>query len=148
MNTDPIPVIVADDFERFRRYLCSALLKRPEVQVVGEISDGLEAVQKVQEMQPGLLILDIHLPGLNGIEAARRIRELAPRTKILFVSQEQAVEVMEEAFKAGASGYVVKTDAPMELLIAVDVVLRGDRFASHRFAHLLNGTDMETNLRA
>jgi len=116
--------------------------------VVGEISDGLEAVQKVQEMQPGLLILDIHLPGLNGIEAARRIRELAPRTKILFVSQEQAVEVMEEAFKAGASGYVVKTDAPMELLIAVDVVLRGDRFASHRFAHLLNGTDMETNLRA
>ena len=85
-------------------------------------------------LQPDLILLDIGLPKLDGIEAARRIRELAPRSKILFVSQEHSVEVVQAAFSAGASGYVVKVDVGTELLIAVEAVLRGERFVGSRFA--------------
>src|SRR5271170_4203313 len=83
-----IRVLVVDDYEPFRQFICSTLRKRPELQIVGEVSDGLEAVQKAQELQPDLIVLDIGLPTLNGIEAARRIRSVSPESKILFVSQE------------------------------------------------------------
>jgi len=85
-------------------------------------------------MQPDLILLDIGLPKLNGIEAARRIRELAPQSKILFVSQESSVEVVQTVLTLGASGYVVKMDAGSELLTAVHAVLRGERFVGNRFA--------------
>ena len=94
----------------------------------------MEAIELAQALQPDLILLDIGLPKLNGIEAARRIRELAPQSKILFVSQESSVEVVQAAFSLGASGYVVKMDAGSELLTAVDAVLRGERFVGSRFA--------------
>jgi len=138
----PVRVIVAEDFDRFRRYICSTLLSRSNVHLVSEISDGLEAVQRTQEMQPDLILLDIGLPSLNGIEAARRIRELAPQTKILFVTQEDSPDVVRKAFNAGGLGYVVKIDAASDLLAAVDVVLRGDIFVPGRFAHFMNDTGL------
>jgi DNA-binding NarL/FixJ family response regulator len=83
-----VRVLVVDDYEPFRRFVCSTLRKRPELQIIGEASDGLEAVHKAEDMQPDLIVLDIGLPTLDGIEAARRIRKLSPQSKILFVSQE------------------------------------------------------------
>jgi len=94
----------------------------------------VEAIELAQALQPDLILLDIGLPKLNGIEAVRRIRELAPQSRILFVSQESSVDVVQAAFNLGASGYVVKMDAGSELLTAVDAVLRGERFVGSRFA--------------
>jgi DNA-binding NarL/FixJ family response regulator len=129
-----ICILVVDDFRPWRQYICSILQTQPELRVVAEIADGLEAVQKAQELKPDLILLDIGLPGLNGIEAARRIREVAPQSKILFVSQESSVNVVQAAFRAGASGYVVKMDAGSDLAEAVKAVLRGERFVGRRFA--------------
>jgi DNA-binding NarL/FixJ family response regulator len=134
MATSSIRALVVDDFEPFRRFVCSTLEQIPDLQVIGEALDGLEAVQKAQELNPDLILLDIGLPKLNGIDAARRIRELSPQSKILFVSQESSVDMVQGAFSAGASGYVVKADAGNELLTAVKAVLRGERFVGHRFA--------------
>ena len=92
----PIRVLVVDDYAPFQRFVCSTLEQRPELQIVGKASDGLEAVQKAAELQPDLILLDIGLPTLNGIEAARQIRKLAPHSKILFLSQESSPEVAED----------------------------------------------------
>ena len=127
-------IIVVDDYDPFRRFICSTLRKRPELQIVGEVPDGLEAVQKAEELQPDLIVLDIGLPSLNGIEAARRIRKLSPKSKILFVSQESSADMVQEALASGALGYIVKADAGKELLTAVNAVLRGDRFVGNGFA--------------
>jgi DNA-binding NarL/FixJ family response regulator len=121
---------VVEDFEPFRRFVCSTLGNRTELQIVGEASDGLDAVHKAQELQPGLIVLDIGLPTLNGIEAAQRIRKLAPQSKVLFVSQETSGDVVQTALNTGAEGYVVKADAASELLTAVSTVLRGEKFVS------------------
>jgi DNA-binding NarL/FixJ family response regulator len=123
-----IRVLVVEDFEPFRRFICSTLEKKSELQVVCEVSDGLEAVQKAEELQPDLILLDIGLPTLNGIEAARQIRKLAPEAKIIFVSQESSADVVQEALSLGALGYVVKTHAGSELLAAVDAVLLEKQF--------------------
>jgi DNA-binding NarL/FixJ family response regulator len=125
-----VRVLVVDDYERFRRFVCSTLQKRPELQVIGEASDGLEAVQKAEELKPDLIVLDLGLPILNGIEAARRIRKLSPESKILIVSQEPDADLVQEALRIGALGYVVKTNAGIELLSAVEAVLRGRQYLS------------------
>jgi len=112
---------------------------------VGEVSDGLEAVRKVEELQPDLIVLDIGLPSLNGIEAARRIRKLSPESKILFVSQESSADVVQEALVTGAHGYVVKSHAGSELLPAVKAVLEAKRFISASLAnHFLVATTLST----
>ena len=92
------------------------------MQVVCEVSNGLEAVQKAVELRPDLILLDIGLPGLNGIEAARQIRKLVPESKIIFLTQESSPDVVQEAFKLGAWGYVVKANAASDLLAAVEAV--------------------------
>jgi CheY-like chemotaxis protein len=102
--------------------------------VIGVASDGLEAVQKADELQPDLILLDIGLPSLNGIEVARQIRKLSPKSKILFVSQESCADVVQGALGTGAQGFVFKIDAERELLEAVNAVLRGEQFVSGRFA--------------
>src|ERR1700751_3691499 len=127
-------VLVVEDNEPYRRFICSTLGKRPELHIVCEASDGLEAVQKAEELHPDLILLDIGLPSLNGIETARRIRKLSPESKILFLSQETSADAVREALRLGAHGYVVKTDAKRELLAGVDAVLRGGRFVGRRFS--------------
>jgi DNA-binding NarL/FixJ family response regulator len=127
-------VLVVEDSELYREFICSTLTERPELQIVAQVSDGQRAVLKADELQPDLIVLDVGLPSLNGIEAARRIRELSPESKILFVSQESSADVVQEALGAGARGYIVKTDAGTELVDAVSAVLRGERFVGRRFA--------------
>jgi len=125
---------VVEDSEEFRKFICSTFGERPELQIVGEDTDGLQALQTAAELQPDLILLDIGLPSLNGIEVARQVLKLSPKSKILFVSQESSVDVVREALGTGAHGYVVKIDAGSELLIGVSAVLRGDQYVSRRLA--------------
>jgi DNA-binding NarL/FixJ family response regulator len=134
LGSSPIRVLIVDDNEPFRQFLRSTLQDKLELQTIGEASDGEEAVELAQALQPDLILLDIGLPKVNGIEAARRIRELAPRSKIIFCSQESSVDIVQAAFGAGAAGYVVKMDSGSELLKAVKAVLQGERYAGSRFA--------------
>ena len=108
------------------------------LQVIGEVSDGLQAVHKTAELQPDLILMDIGLPSVNGIEAARQIRKLAPELKIIFLTQESSAGVVQEALSLGAQGYVVKAMAASKLLAAVEAVLAGRTFVS--------GTDASDNL--
>jgi len=123
-----IRVLIVEDFVPFRQFISSRLATRHDLQVICEVSDGLEAVQKAVELKPDLILLDIALPSLNGIEAARRIRKLVPESKIIFLSQESSADLVQEAFSLGARGYVVKTKAGSELLAAVDAVISGKKF--------------------
>jgi CheY-like chemotaxis protein len=130
LETSTVRVLVVDDHEPFRRFACSTLGKMRNLQVIGEASDGLEAVRKAEELRPDLIVLDIGLPSLNGIEAARRIRKLCPECRILFMSQESSADVAQEAFSLGALGYIVKAHAGSELLAAVEAVCQCTRFVS------------------
>jgi DNA-binding NarL/FixJ family response regulator len=125
-----VRVFLVEDFEPFRRFIRTTL-EGTQLQIVAEVSDGLEAVQKAEELQPDLILLDIGLPSLNGIEAARRIRKLAPQSKIVFVSQESSADVIEEALNSGALGYVVKAHAGSDLLAAVEAVRERRMFVSN-----------------
>jgi len=121
---------VVEDYAAFRRVLVSAIQSKAEIQVICEVADGPEAVQKARELQPELILLDIGLPRLNGIEAARQIRNLSPESKILFVSQESSPDIVQAALETGAKGYVVKADVGRELIPALDAVLRGQTYVS------------------
>jgi DNA-binding NarL/FixJ family response regulator len=100
------------------------------LQVIGEEEDGIEAVQRAEALQPDLILLDIGLPGLNGIDAARRMAELAPNARIIFLTQESSPDVVHEALGLGVWGYVVKVQAGKELLVAVEMAMQGRRFVS------------------
>ena len=118
----PVRVLVVDDYEPWRAFVSVAIQKRPDLVIVGEVSDGLEAIQKAPELQPDLILLDVGLPTLNGIEVARRLRRISTGFRILFVSQESSDDVVQEALSTGAQGYVVKTNAN-QLLTAMNAVL-------------------------
>jgi DNA-binding NarL/FixJ family response regulator len=125
-----IRILITDDYADWRRQVRSLLQARPEWQVIAEASDGLEAVQKAQGVKPDLILLDIGLPKLNGIEAARRIQQLSPSSKIIFLSQNNDLEIVRAALSTGARGYVRKTDVKKELIPAMDAVLLGKQFVS------------------
>jgi DNA-binding NarL/FixJ family response regulator len=127
-------VMVVDDFEPWRAFVASELQNESEVQVVCEVADGLKAVESSARVQPDLILLDIGIPTLNGIEAARQIRVRAPMSKILFVTQESSIDLVTEALRLGAWGYLVKSDAESELLPAVKALLQGRRYLSARVA--------------
>ena len=130
-----LKILVVEDFEEFRRFLCSLLQSRAEYQVELAL-DGLEAVQKAEQLQPDLVLMDIGLPNLNGIEAARRIRTLAPSAKLLFVSAESDPDVVSETLSLGA-GYIHKPRVQSDLLQAIEAVLKGEQFVSRDLG--LNG---------
>jgi DNA-binding NarL/FixJ family response regulator len=123
-------VLVVDDYEPWRRQIKSALQASPRWRVVGEAADGLDAVQKAHALRPDLILLDVGLPVLNGIDAARRILALDPDRRILFLSENQSWDVVEAALGAGGFGYVLKSDAGRDLLSAMAAVVEGQRFIS------------------
>jgi len=123
-------VLLVEDSLPFRTFVSRDLLNCSGLQVVGEVSDGLSAIQLAQELQPDLVILDIGLPKLNGIEAAREIRKRSPKARIIFLTQESSAELAQAALETGAAGYVVKMAAGRELMPAITAVLSGERFVS------------------
>ena len=126
----PIRVLLVDDYKDWRDQVRSLLRARPEWQIICEVSDGLGAVQKAGELKPHLVLLDIGLPKLNGIEAAWQIRQLSPNSKIVFLSADNSLDVVQSALSTGAQGFVHKARAQSELLHAIDAVLRGEQFLS------------------
>jgi DNA-binding NarL/FixJ family response regulator len=140
-----VRVLVVDDYAPWHGFVSTTLQTQPELEIVGQVSDGLEAVQKAQQLQPDLILLDVGLPTLNGIEAARRIRQCAPKSRILFVSENRSPDVAQAALDNGGGGYVVKSDAAGELLPAVKAVLEGKQFISASLAgHFLVATTLTT----
>lgn len=117
-------ILVVDDYEPYRRFVFARLNQIQDVLSIDEVANGLEAVQKAEALKPDLILLDIGLPELSGIEAARRIRTLSPMSKIIFLSQESSADVVEAALNTGAQGYVIKDNAGRDLLPIVDAVLR------------------------
>jgi DNA-binding NarL/FixJ family response regulator len=124
---------LVDDFAPWRRFIVTQLRQNNVTRIVGVVSGGLAAVLKAEEVQPDVILLDVGLPKTNGIETARRIRRVAPKSKILFLSQEVDVEVARIALTDG-HGYVVKSDADKELFAAIEAVMQGKKFVSRRLA--------------
>lgn len=124
-----------------------ALQKQPTLQVVCETSDGLGAVQKAQEIQPDLILLDIGLPKLNGIEAARRIPQCAPKTAILFLSENRLPDLAQEVLATGARGYILKSEARSELLANIEAVLQGNQLFSASLRDRVDHTAFERTRR-
>jgi DNA-binding NarL/FixJ family response regulator len=116
-------ILVVDDFAPWRDRLRSLLTVRPEWSIIGEACDGHEAIQKASEMQPDIILLDVGMSPLNGIEAAKIIHHRCPKSKILFVTQEHDDDVRNAAMRTGAAGYVLKINAIHELANIISAVL-------------------------
>ena len=123
-----LKILIVDDYAPVRRVVRLILQVRDDLQIVGEASDGLEAVQKAKELKPDLILLDIDLPTLSGLQVARRLRDDLPSAKLLFLSVESASDVVREALSLGAMGYVYKLRLASELLPAIEAVFRGKQF--------------------
>jgi DNA-binding NarL/FixJ family response regulator len=143
-NQSIVRILVVDDFARWRRFVSATAQIEPGWHVISEAADGLEAVQKAEELTPDLILLDISLPKLSGIEAARQIRKVAPSSKIIFLSTYASWEIAEGAFDTGASGYVVKADAEKELVRAVKAVFQGKRYISSRLKECISAGPEDT----
>jgi DNA-binding NarL/FixJ family response regulator len=127
-------VLVAENHEWWRRYICSAIERASQWQVVGTAADGMEAVYKARTLKPDLILLDVGLPTLNGLEAARQMLAHDPDSRILFVTEQQFLDIAEVAVATGARGYIVKSDVGRELLLAMEAVVEGRRFISAKLA--------------
>ena len=125
-----ITVIVAEDHTIVRKGICSLIEGESGIQVIGEASDGWEAIQQVEKLLPDIVLMDISMPHLNGLEATRQIKKLFPQVKVLALTMYTNDEYVSQILQAGASGYVVKQAAPAELISAIQAVQRGDSFLS------------------
>lgn len=130
MQSSSTQILLVEDFKAYRSLTVRLLSHNPDLKVISEAEDGSEAVAQAQQFRPELILIDIGLPKLNGFEAARRIRELVPAAKLIFLTQETDVEVVREAFSLGAYGYVLKQDAEIDLLAAISATLANERFVS------------------
>jgi DNA-binding NarL/FixJ family response regulator len=129
-----IRIFIVDDSEPWRRAISSILQQHKDLEVICEASDGLVAVEKSAALQADLILLDIGLPNLNGLEAARQIRKVSPGSKIIFLTSHANPDLVQEALRIGALGFVVKSDAAADLLPAVRAVMRDQRFVRRRLS--------------
>ena len=133
-----VRILVADDHPVVRHGLRTLLGGHPEWEIVDEAADGFEAVDKADRLKPDVVVLDITMPKMSGLEACRLIRKTVPASEILIVTQHDSPQMMREALEAGARGYVVKSNAARDLLAAVEAVSRdGNR-------RRMNGSDYST----
>ena len=138
-------VLVVDDYSPFRQWVSLFLRDKLDLKAVIEASDGLEAVKKAEEVLPELILIDIGLPKLNGIDAARQIRRVAPESRVIFLSQETSSDIVQTAIDSGGLGYVTKSSAAVDLLTAIEAALRGQRFVSAETGVDLNTKDESTD---
>jgi DNA-binding NarL/FixJ family response regulator len=132
-------VLIVDDHEQFRRLIRLTLSQRTDFQIVGEASDGLNALEKAQKLQPDLILMDLGLPKLDGMEATRLLRTLVPHARILIISQESSSDVVRESLRSGAAGYVHKPHLHGDLIPAIEGVLQGKQFVSSGLAGDIDG---------
>lgn len=118
-----VRILIVDDHELVRRGVRSILVTRPEWEICGEASDGSDAVEKARDLKPDVVLLDITMPHMNGLDAARIIRRDVPRAKVIILSQYEGAEMRSRALEAGAQGYVSKSDASRQLLMAIDSLI-------------------------
>ena len=137
-------ILVVEDFELLRRLIFHKLKNELHLNNILGATDGEEGARLAEELKPDLVILDVGLPKLNGLQVAERIRKSTPKSTILFVSQESSEEVVEEAFRVGGAGYVLKTDMEMELAAAIGKVLHGEKYLSRS----LSGCEIASLLRS
>jgi len=130
LRTSLTRILLVEDFKPYRSLTATLLSHNPDLKVIGEAEDGSEAVAQAQQLRPDLILMDIGLPKLNGLEAARRMRDVLPSAKIVFLTQVADADVVKVAFNLGARGYIVKQQAETELLIAIAAVLSGKRFVT------------------
>ena len=126
----PIRILLADDHTIVRKGLCSILESEEGIEVVGEAEDGREAIQKVKLLNPHVVVMDISMPSLNGLEATRQIRKQYPKIKVLILSMHANEEYIFQTLRAGASGYLVKKAAPKDLVLAIQSAFEGEIFLS------------------
>ena len=141
----PARVLVVEDHEAFRRFIRLKLRDQHNLLLLGETGNGLDAVSRCLELQPSLVLMDIGLPGLNGLEAGRRILALVPGCKIIFLTQERSSDIVREALNLGASGYVIKADAATDLLPAIIAAQNGRQFVSKTVELRRSASDAKTN---
>jgi DNA-binding NarL/FixJ family response regulator len=140
--TSVLKVLVVEDHELFRRALCELLRERADVVIVGEAADGLEAVRQAEALLPDVVTLDVGLPTLDGLAVAERIRAVVPDARLLFVTVECSLEVVERAFRNGAHGYVYKPRAQRDVLPVLEAIIRGGRFVSGGLERIARGDSL------
>ena len=134
-----IRVLVVEDNSFWQEIIVRKLQEQANLQVIAVVADGLEAVHNAEELQPDLMLLDIGLPRLNGIEVAKRVRKMAPAVRILFVSADSCSDIIREALRLGALGYVYKPNVGSDLLPTIQAVLEGEQFVGQvNTANLMN----------
>jgi DNA-binding NarL/FixJ family response regulator len=138
-------VLVVEDHKPFRGVLCQLLQNRPDVLIVGEAEDGLDAVRQAEAQRPDVVMLDIGLPKLGGLDVAGRIRAAVPDAKVMFVTNEPSLEVVEFAFRRGAHGYVYKPRAERDVLPVFDAIVRGGRFVSGGLERIALGDSLSSH---
>ena len=127
-------ILVVDDPPVARKTICALLRTEPDFDVICDATNGRQAAAQAKDFKPDVVVLDINMPGMNGLEAARQIKKAAPSAEILFLSQHAELETIRQAFRVGGRGYVVKSDAGKELISAVRAVRAKNRYLNERFA--------------
>lgn len=128
MSKKPVRIVIADDHGLVREGLAAILAGQPGHVVVGEAANAAEAVSRVRELKPDVILLDIGLPGSSGVEVLGRLETVTPRPRVVIVTMHARLDLVAECFRAGAQGYVVKDSAASSLLAAIEAVMRGERF--------------------
>ena len=134
---EPLEVLTTDDHAVARKTICALLRAEPDFAVICDVTNGADAVIHARQLQPDVVVLDISMPGMDGMEAARQIKRVAPKTEILFLTQHDELPTIRQAFGVGARGYVVKSDAGKELIPAIHAVRAQHQYLNRRFAEKL-----------
>jgi DNA-binding NarL/FixJ family response regulator len=132
-----VQILLADDHELVRKGLRALLEAQPGWKVIAEATDGREAVEKAIDMRPDVAILDIAMPSLNGLEATRQIAKKAPRTRVLILTMHDTNPLIQQVVKAGARGYVLKSDVASDLVSAVDALCRDQTFFTSKVSQII-----------
>ena len=134
-------ILIVEDFVPWQHFISIKLQSESDLQIISVAADGLEAVHKAKEVQPDLILMDLSLPGMNGIEATRQIRILSPGSRILFLSEHADSNLIQAALDAGACGYILKSDSGSDLILGIRAALLGQIFVSRSLTSWRKNSD-------